>query len=76
MAEPTRKSTKIEGFLDALMGGTPGEGIRTGAISADKCIGAPLGCGSDASSFRDEISRREYRISGFCQDCQDNMFGA
>ena len=25
--------------------------------------------------FRNEISRREYRISGLCQSCQDEMFG-
>lgn len=25
--------------------------------------------------FRDSLSRREYAISGLCQDCQDKMFG-
>jgi hypothetical protein len=25
--------------------------------------------------FRDDISRREYKISGLCQSCQDNIFG-
>jgi hypothetical protein len=25
--------------------------------------------------FRNEISLREYRISGLCQGCQDEMFG-
>lgn len=25
--------------------------------------------------FRDEISKREYKISGLCQDCQDKFFG-
>ena len=24
--------------------------------------------------FRDEISRREYKISGLCQKCQDETF--
>ncbi len=24
--------------------------------------------------FRDEISRREYKISGLCQKCQDAIF--
>jgi uncharacterized protein with PIN domain len=24
--------------------------------------------------FKDEISRREYRISGMCQKCQDSVF--
>ena len=26
-------------------------------------------------SFRDELSKREFRISGLCQVCQDSMFG-
>lgn len=26
-------------------------------------------------NFRDECSRREYKISGLCQECQDKVFG-
>ena len=26
--------------------------------------------------FRDDLSRREFRISGLCQGCQNEMFGA
>ena len=26
-------------------------------------------------SFRDEVSAREYKISGLCQACQDQVFG-
>jgi len=26
--------------------------------------------------FKDELSRREYAISGLCQKCQDKTFGA
>jgi hypothetical protein len=29
-----------------------------------------------AQSFRDELSRKEYSISGLCQACQDKTFGA
>lgn len=25
--------------------------------------------------FRDELSQREFRISGLCQKCQDEFFG-
>ena len=25
--------------------------------------------------FRDELSLKEYQISGLCQNCQDEMFG-
>lgn len=29
----------------------------------------------DPSSFRDDLSRKEFGISGFCQKCQDDTFG-
>ena len=29
----------------------------------------------DMDDFRDNLSRREYNISGLCQDCQDKIFG-
>ena len=37
---------------------------------------APLLCrvGHPVTDFRDELSAREFRISGFCQACQDDVF--
>jgi ribosomal protein L37AE/L43A len=33
-------------------------------------------CGFSVSQdFRDELSRKEYKISGLCQKCQDKTFG-
>lgn len=32
-------------------------------------------CGLPITDFRNEISRREFRISGMCQKCQDSVFG-
>lgn len=29
----------------------------------------------DATTFRNDISLREFRISGMCQSCQDDFFG-
>lgn len=29
-----------------------------------------------ADTFRDELSAKEYRISGLCQACQDDFYGA
>ena len=34
-----------------------------------------VACGSVATAFRDSESRRRYTISGFCQACQDAVFG-
>ena len=33
-------------------------------------------CGGPIDKFRDELSQREYRISGMCQVCQDEVFTA
>lgn len=64
MATPSEKSPHIESFLEKKFG-------RTSAITADVCVM----CGSDASEFRDALSRKEYSVSGMCQNCQDAVFG-
>lgn len=33
-------------------------------------------CAEPVESLRDELSMREWRISGLCQSCQDSLFGA
>tara|TARA_R110000765_G_scaffold8465_6_gene27315 strand:- start:3583 stop:3762 length:180 start_codon:yes stop_codon:yes gene_type:complete len=32
-------------------------------------------CKKEITAFRDELSKREFTISGLCQKCQDDMFG-
>ena len=32
-------------------------------------------CKEPVSEFRDELSKKEYQISGMCQKCQDSIFG-
>ena len=76
MAKPSKKSKIVEGVIDLLMGGQPGDNLRSKVIKSNMCVAAPLGCGGNAEAFRDEVSRREYRLTGFCQNCQDNMFGS
>jgi hypothetical protein len=44
---------------------------RSSSIRKDTCVT----CGNDASLFNDDISRKEFTISGMCQDCQDSVFG-
>ena len=44
------------------------------AIAQYKCVPAPIGCGRPALFFRDLLSRKEYKISGLCQRCQDKFF--
>ena len=31
-------------------------------------------CHNKIGEFRDELSKKEYEISGMCQDCQDEFF--
>jgi hypothetical protein len=70
MAKPSEKAEPIKNFLDQLTTLTFGTS-RTESITHDKCVS----CKGDATSFRNEISKREYRISGLCQNCQDEIFG-
>ena len=32
-------------------------------------------CGGDAKKFKDIPSIKEYKITGWCQTCQDDFFG-
>jgi hypothetical protein len=57
--DPSKKAPQIEKFLEQIAG-------RTTAITSDTCIKEPLGCGGPATEFDDELSRREYFISGLC----------
>ena len=34
-----------------------------------------VSCGKPATEFKDELSKKDYSISGFCQTCQDETFG-
>lgn len=70
MATPSTKSEEMETFLTKLFGTD-----RRESIKANKCMPAPIGCGGDATHFRDKISAKEYTISGLCQNCQDAVFG-
>ena len=45
---------------------------RTVAMSNGQCVK----CGEFNLEFNDELSRKEYGISGLCQCCQDSIFGA
>ena len=40
-----------------------------------KAGGQCVSCGEFNLEFRDELSRKEYGISGLCQCCQDGIFG-
>ena len=64
--EPTQKHGDIEMQLTKMLGGRD----RRSYIRAGKCVMT----GQDAGPFRDELSKREYMISGLGQEAQDMIF--
>ena len=68
--DPTTKSEAIEDLLTKISGSD-----RRDTIEANFCRPAPMGCGLGVNAFRDDLSKREYAISGLCQVCQDKVFG-
>ena len=69
--EPSNKTPEIDAAIARFLGMD-----RCAAIRANVCVPKPYGCGQPIAPFRDELSRREYTISGLCQACQDSVFGA
>ena len=66
--EPSKKSPGITALLDGITD-------RTLSIRRNVCVSAPIGCGQPIGPFKNDLSRREYTISGLCQRCQDSIFG-
>ena len=70
MAEPSKKSEKVNEMLDRMSAREFGH-FRSSSIRRDACTC----CGGPAHEFRDALSRKEFSISGMCQKCQDSVFG-
>ncbi len=66
MATPSWKDPKYEEKLDDLTHSP----TRREAIDSDMCVS----CKGPAAEFDNELSRKEFTISGFCQKCQDVVF--
>jgi len=67
--EPTNKSNTINSMLSSVFGVD-----RVQTITEGTCVSCDT-TGIVATSFRDDISKKEYSISGMCQSCQDDIFG-
>lgn len=48
---------------------------RTLSESKEKNICVMCGASCEHDDFKDDLSRKEYSISGICQKCQDDLFG-
>jgi hypothetical protein len=62
----TQKSKVIDDLLTSITGIS-----RQDAEDQGVCTW----CKGLITGFRNEISEKEYQISGFCQKCQDETFG-
>jgi hypothetical protein len=67
--KPTEKSPDIDTFLTALSGVD-----RKHEIRMNRCVFCSTVINPE-TDFEDEISRREFQISGICMTCQDKVFG-
>lgn len=58
------KTQEIKDFIESVFPGTKE------AIDMNQC---PI-CKKPITAFRNELSIKEYGISGMCQECQDKVF--
>ena len=72
---PSWKSDTINGELDLLTQIIWNGKDRRTCIEEGVCLTCDDAKGIKATSFRDDISRKEYAISAMCQSCQDEVFG-
>ena len=70
--EPTYKAPAIDALLSEIIFNGKD---RPTCIREGICITCDDAQGIKATSFRDDISRKEYAISAMCQSCQDDVFG-
>jgi hypothetical protein len=66
--QPTKKSEGIESFLKDSLGVD-----RRKSITQKVCPFCSQAVTLD--SFKDELSLKEFHISGLCQSCQNSIFG-
>jgi len=64
------RSQEMKAFVDTVAVDLFGVSL-TDAQEKQVCVI----CGHPADRFVDELSRKEYEISGMCQDCQNQLFG-
>lgn len=63
------KSQSMIDFLDSMSRDMFGR-TRSESLRQNICVD----CGGNATTFRDELSKKEYGLSGLCQNCQNKIF--
>ena len=67
--EPTYKAPQIDALLSEIIFNGKD---RATCVREGTCVTCDEAQGLIATSFRDDVSRKEYQISGMCQSCQDD----
>jgi len=70
--QPAWKAPQIDALLSEIVFNGKD---RVTVIKEGKCLTCDEAHDLNATSFRDDISRKEYSISAMCQSCQDDVFG-
>jgi len=70
--QPSFKAPAIDAMLSEIIFNGKD---RVTSIKEGICLTCDESKGLKATSFRDDISRKEYSISAMCQSCQDDIFG-
>ena len=70
--QPAWKAPQIDALLSEIIFNGKD---RVTCIKEGTCITCDEAQGLIATSFRDDVSRKEYAISAMCQSCQDDVFG-
>ena len=70
--QPAWKAPQIDALLSEIIFNGKD---RVEVISSGDCLTCDEARDLKATSFRDDVSRKEYAISGMCQSCQDDVFG-
>jgi hypothetical protein len=65
-----KKVKTIRNLLDKISSQEPFVNKRSHALLAKLCVF----CENPNLNFLDELSKKEYKLSGMCQTCQDNYF--
>ena len=65
----SKEYSQIESFLENIANNQFGRS-RAECFEKNICVK----CGIEVTEFKDELSKKEYSLSGFCQKCQDDFF--
>ena len=67
--EPTQKSAALDNVIKTTF-----KFDRVASIRGNTCVFCQKTIDPE-TEFKDELSRKEFTISGICQKCQDQTFG-